>query len=161
VIERVFDDLQARAAERKQALVNKVPKDLVCHGDADRLQQVIFNLVDNAIKYGKAGGSVVVSGWPTGSDHIEIEVQDDGPGIPAESLERVFERFYRVDRSRSRDTGGTGLGLAIVKHVAANHNGNIRLWSRPGTGSTFTLSIPVYPDDVEDADDKVGEEEAQ
>ena len=82
-------------------------------------------------------------------------MQDDGPGIPAEALERVFERFYRVDKARSRATGGTGLGLAIVKHVAANHNGGIRLWSRPGTGSTFTLSIPAYSG----ADDEDTEEQ--
>jgi two-component system sensor histidine kinase SenX3 len=98
---------------------------------------------------------------------IEIAVTDRGIGIAKADQERVFERFFRVDKARSRTTGGTGLGLAIVKHVAANHNGTIRLWSRPGTGSTFTLSIPVYPDelarsdDVDESDDHVGAEEAQ
>ncbi|MBU3687778.1 MAG: sensor histidine kinase, partial [Mycobacterium sp.] len=76
---------------------------------------------------------------------IEIAVTDRGIGIALADQQRVFERFFRVDKARSRATGGTGLGLAIVKHVAANHNGSIRLWSRPGTGSTFTLSIPAYP----------------
>jgi two-component system sensor histidine kinase SenX3 len=91
---------------------------------------------------------------------IEIAVTDRGIGIAMADQERVFERFFRVDKARSRLTGGTGLGLAIVKHVAANHNGSIRLWSRPGTGSTFTLSIPAYHDDVENAGGPVGEEEA-
>ena len=79
---------------------------------------------------------------------------DRGIGIEKADQERVFERFFRVDKARSRATGGTGLGLAIVKHVAANHNGSIRLWSQPGTGSTFTLSIPAYPDEGEDLQDQ-------
>ena len=83
-------------------------------------------------------------------DNIEIAVTDRGIGIARADQERVFERFFRVDKARSRATGGTGLGLAIVKHVAANHNGSIRLWSQPGTGSTFTLSIPAYPDHDDD-----------
>jgi two-component system sensor histidine kinase SenX3 len=91
-------------------------------------------------------------------DMVEIAVTDRGIGIALEDQERVFERFFRVDKARSRATGGTGLGLAIVKHVAANHNGSIRLWSRRGTGSTFTLSIPAYggPDtrDNEDQEEK-------
>ena len=81
--------------------------------------------------------------------NIEIAVTDRGIGIAKEHQERVFERFFRVDKARSRATGGTGLGLAIVKHIAANHNGTIRLWSQPGTGSTFTLSIPAYMDGEE------------
>jgi two-component system sensor histidine kinase SenX3 len=88
-------------------------------------------------------------------DHtIEIAVTDRGIGIAREDQERVFERFFRVDKARSRATGGTGLGLAIVKHVAANHNGSIRLWSQPGTGSTFTLSIPAYPDHEDGSDER-------
>ena len=75
--------------------------------------------------------------------HVEIAVTDRGLGIELDHQERVFERFFRVDRARSRATGGTGLGLAIVKHVAANHGGDVRLWSRPGTGSTFTLRLPA------------------
>ena len=85
-------------------------------------------------------------------DNIEIAVTDRGIGIAREHQERVFERFFRVDKARSRATGGTGLGLAIVKHVAANHNGSIRLWSQPGTGSTFTLSIPAYEDAGDESD---------
>ena len=83
--------------------------------------------------------------------NIEIAVTDRGIGIAKADQERVFERFFRVDKARSRATGGTGLGLAIVKHVAANHNGTIRLWSQPGTGSTFTLSIPACLDSEEES----------
>jgi two-component system sensor histidine kinase SenX3 len=120
-------------------------------GDQTLLVTAIANLVSNAIAYSPNGSSVSISRRKRG-DNIEIAVTDRGIGIAAADQERVFERFFRVDKARSRATGGTGLGLAIVKHVAANHNGSIRLWSQPGTGSTFTMSIPAatplhLPDD--------------
>ncbi|KUI30466.1 cell wall metabolism sensor histidine kinase WalK [Mycobacterium sp. GA-2829] len=120
-------------------------------GDQPLLVAALANLVSNAIAYSPRGTPVSVSRRRRG-DHIEISVTDRGIGIDKEDQERVFERFFRVDKARSRATGGTGLGLAIVKHVAANHNGAIRLWSQPGTGSTFTLSVPAYPtsEDPED-----------
>jgi two-component system sensor histidine kinase SenX3 len=121
-------------------------------GDQPLLVTAIANLVSNAIAYSSKGSPVSISRRRRG-DNIEIAVTDRGIGIAREDQERVFERFFRVDKARSRATGGTGLGLAIVKHVAANHNGSIRLWSQPGTGSTFTLSIPAYPDH-EDASDE-------
>jgi two-component system sensor histidine kinase SenX3 len=110
----------------------------------DRLQVVsaVSNLVDNAIKYTNPGGVVKVQ-CTTNDRWVEIEVSDDGVGIPSRDIDRVFERFYRVDRARSRDTGGTGLGLAIVRHVANNHGGDVSVRSREGEGSTFTLRIPV------------------
>jgi two-component system, OmpR family, sensor histidine kinase SenX3 len=120
-------------------------------GDQTLLVTALANLVSNAIAYSPNGSSVSISRRRRG-DNIEIAVTDRGIGIARADQERVFERFFRVDKARSRATGGTGLGLAIVKHVAANHNGSIRLWSQPGTGSTFTLSIPAYPhgdDDLE------------
>jgi len=112
-------------------------------GDEALLVTAIENLITNAIAYSPEGSSVSIS---RRRDHgmVEIAVTDRGIGIAQADQERVFERFFRVDKARSRATGGTGLGLAIVKHVAANHNGSIRLWSRPGTGSTFTLSVPTY-----------------
>ncbi|BBY17904.1 ATP-binding protein [Mycolicibacterium litorale] len=113
-------------------------------GDQPLLVTALANLVSNAIAYSPRGTSVSVSRRRRGNN-IEISVTDRGIGIDKDDQERVFERFFRVDKARSRATGGTGLGLAIVKHVAANHNGAIRLWSQPGTGSTFTLSIPAYP----------------
>jgi len=127
-------------------------------GDQPLLVTAVANLISNAIAYSPDGSTVSISRRRRHND-IEIAVTDRGIGIAMADQERVFERFFRVDKARSRLTGGTGLGLAIVKHVAANHNGSIRLWSRPGTGSTFTLSIPAYHDDVENAGGHVGEEE--
>lgn len=112
--------------------------------EADGLQLVsaVSNLVDNAVKYSDVGGKVRITSAIVGS-YAEIEVADQGIGIPARDLDRIFERFYRVDRARSRDTGGTGLGLAIVRHVATNHGGEVGVISREGEGSTFTLRIPI------------------
>jgi two-component system sensor histidine kinase SenX3 len=114
-------------------------------GDEALLVTAIDNLISNAVAYSPEGSAVSISRRRVG-DVVEIAVTDRGIGIAQADQERVFERFFRVDKARSRATGGTGLGLAIVKHIAANHNGNIRLWSRRGTGSTFTLSIPAYID---------------
>jgi two-component system sensor histidine kinase SenX3 len=114
---------------------------LLVRGDRRQLVSAIHNLVDNAIKYSEDGSAVEVR---VTYDHewIEITVSDHGIGIPSRDLERVFERFYRVDRARSRDTGGTGLGLAIVRHVAGNHGGEVSVESREGEGSTFRLQLP-------------------
>jgi two-component system phosphate regulon sensor histidine kinase PhoR len=110
--------------------------------DRERLRRILENLVDNAVKYTPAGGHVVVrtTAGPDGS--ARIEVKDDGPGIEAEHRERVFERFYRVDKARSRELGGTGLGLSIVKHLAENIGAQVTLESEPGKGSTFTVVLP-------------------
>ncbi len=113
------------------------------HGEQALLVTALANLVSNAIAYSPRGSLVSISRRRRG-DNIEISVTDRGIGIARKDQERVFERFFRADKARSRATGGTGLGLAIVKHVAANHNGTIGLWSQLGTGSTFTLSIPAY-----------------
>ena len=121
-------------------------------GDQALLVTAVANLISNAIAYSPDGSTVSISRRHRG-DQIEIAVTDRGIGIALVDQERVFERFFRVDKARSRATGGTGLGLAIVKHVAANHNGTIRLWSRPGTGSTFTLSIPVYAGESAEAEE--------
>ena len=112
-------------------------------GDEALLVTALTNLVSNAIAYSPTGAAVSISRLRR-DDKVEISVTDRGIGIARKDQERVFERFFRGDKARSRATGGSGLGLAIVKHVAANHNGSIRLWSQPGTGSTFTLSIPAY-----------------
>jgi two-component system sensor histidine kinase SenX3 len=112
-------------------------------GEQALLVTALANLVSNAIAYSPRGSLVSISRRRRG-ENIEISVTDRGIGIARKDQERVFERFFRADKARSRATGGTGLGLAIVKHVAANHNGSIGLWSQLGTGSTFTLSIPAY-----------------
>jgi two-component system, OmpR family, sensor histidine kinase SenX3 len=118
------------------------PAGLQVLGDQTLLVTALANLVSNAIAYSPRGSSVSISRRRRG-DNIEIAVTDRGIGIALEDQERVFERFFRGDKARSRATGGSGLGLAIVKHVAANHGGSIGVWSKPGTGSTFTLSIPA------------------
>jgi len=141
-VARVVDDLQARAAEKKTTLQNLVPAGLAARADADRLQQVLFNLVENAIKYGKNEGLVRIGGRALAEKKVELWVQDDGPGIPPEARERLFERFYRVDRARSRETGGTGLGLAIVKHIVQAHGGEVWVKSDLGGGSTFFFTLP-------------------
>jgi two-component system sensor histidine kinase SenX3 len=105
----------------------------------------LSNLLDNAVSYSPPGSPVSISRRLT-NGYVEIAVTDRGLGIEPEHQQRVFERFFRIDQARSRSTGGTGLGLAIVKHVAANHGGEVHLWSKPGTGSTFTLRIPAHPD---------------
>ena len=112
-------------------------------GDEQQLVTALSNLISNAIKYSPSHTKVGV-GARRVDNMIEISVTDQGPGIPESDIERIFERFYRVDPARSRDTGGTGLGLAIVKHVCANHGGECVVWSELGQGSTFTLRFPAY-----------------
>lgn len=140
--QRVIDDLRSRTDEKTVVIENKVPEGLSAQADSDRLQQVFFNLIENAIKYGSTGGRVVVGGHARPDGKAEMWVQDDGPGIPAEARERVFERFYRVDRARSRETGGTGLGLSIVKHIVQAHGGEVWLKSQLGAGTTFFFTLP-------------------
>jgi two-component system sensor histidine kinase SenX3 len=110
-------------------------------GDEDLLVTALRNLLDNAVAYSPERTRVAVTASRDGLDTAEITVADQGIGIPERDLERIFERFYRVDPARSRATGGTGLGLAIVKHVVAAHNGKVTVWSKEGQGSTFTLHL--------------------
>lgn len=125
---------------------------LVVDGDRTLLVTALSNLIDNAVAYSSPGTPVSISRRQT-DGFAEIAVTDRGIGIAHEHQQRVFERFFRVDPARSRATGGTGLGLAIVKHVAANHGGEVRLWSKPGTGSTFTLRLPVSHDRTDQSTD--------
>lgn len=112
-------------------------------GDRRQLVSAVFNLLDNAVKYSPDGAEVLVQARREGDGRLSLAVTDNGIGIPRRDLDRVFERFYRVDRARSRGTGGTGLGLAIVRHVTSNHRGEVTVESTEGIGSTFTLSLPV------------------
>jgi len=142
--QRVVDDLGAPAGARQTVLVNRIPASLTVWADADRLPQVFFNLTENAIKYGKAQGRVILDARETAGQKAEVFVSDDGPGIPPESIGRIFERFYRVDRARSRESGGTGLGLAIVKHIVQAHGGEAWVKSEPGKGASFHFTLPRY-----------------
>lgn len=118
-----------------------MPEKVVVHGDWQRLNQVMTNLISNAIKYGKDGGEVTI-GFDVGKEHVITRIKDDGEGIPKSDINRIFERFYRVDKSRSREKGGTGLGLAIVKHIMEGHNSRIEVKSTFGKGSEFSFKLP-------------------
>jgi len=141
VVSKVLDDFKRRADAKGTSLLNQAPE-LAVRADVNRLEQVLSNLVDNAIKYGRAQGTVTVGGRAVEQGQVEVFVQDDGPGISPEALERVFERFYRVDKARSREQGGTGLGLAIVKHLVQSHGGRVWANSEPGRGTTFYFVLP-------------------
>jgi two-component system phosphate regulon sensor histidine kinase PhoR len=140
---KICEDFRPRAAGRKATLNADLPE-LTVRADLHRLEQVLSNLVDNAIKYGREGGAVQITARALPeTNQVEVAVVDNGPGIPPESLDRVFERFYRVDKGRSRDQGGTGLGLSIVKHIVLSHGGRIWVESKPGQGAAFRFTLPV------------------
>jgi len=148
VLEEAADRIRPAAELRDIAVwVSEVSPRVQAWGDRLQLTSAVANLLDNAVKYSGAGSSVEVRGGTDGAA-VTIEVEDHGVGIPARDQERIFERFYRVDRARSRDTGGTGLGLAIVRHVVANHAGEVSVASVEGHGSTFTITIPAGPGPV-------------
>jgi len=140
LINDVITTLAAKASSRSITVSNNVPYGTLVFVDPRRLEQMLTNLVDNAIKFNRDGGKVTI-GCEVGS-RTRILVQDTGEGIPSQHLERLFERFYRVDRARSREMGGTGLGLAIVKHLARAHGGEVRVKSQLGQGSTFEIDLP-------------------
>jgi two-component system, OmpR family, phosphate regulon sensor histidine kinase PhoR len=141
VVGDVFNGLSHRAAKHGVALHNQVAEDFYVDADRRRLDQILINLVDNAIKFNHPGGAVTVLSVDSEGGQT-IKVRDTGPGIPPEHLPRVFERFYRVDKARSREAGGTGLGLAIVKHLALAHGGEAYVASEVGAGSEFAIKLP-------------------
>lgn len=142
VIESAVDRCRVDAEDRDIKIVVKTEPELEVMGSEDQLSIAIGNLVENAVNYSPDGTRVAVAAHPIG-DLVEVTVSDQGVGIPTSDLERIFERFYRVDRARSRETGGTGLGLSIVKHIASIHGGDVRVWSVEGQGSTFTVRLPL------------------
>lgn len=141
-VQEVVEDLVPRARAREMKIENTLPTGLLAQADPERLRQVLSNLVDNAIKYGRPAGKITISGRMLDEKRVEVCVQDDGPGIPADARARVFERFYRADKARSREQGGTGLGLAIVKHVVQAHGGEVRVESELGQGAAFFFTLP-------------------
>jgi two-component system sensor histidine kinase SenX3 len=142
VIADAVERNQVLAEKRTVKLASAAEAGIKVQGDYEMLTTAVRNLIENAIVYSEPGTQVGV-GLKESSGVAEISVTDSGIGIPDSEQERIFERFYRVDPSRSRETGGTGLGLAIVKHVASNHRGEVKIFSKPGVGSTFTLRIPI------------------
>lgn len=144
LIEEALSRNQLAAEARSIELNRGASAGVQVKGDRSLLVTALSNLVSNAINYSPEKMPVSVSQKVVDGGVVLIRVTDRGIGIAPDDQKRVFERFFRVDQARSRQTGGTGLGLAIVKHVVANHGGNIKLWSRPGTGSTFTIELPIY-----------------
>ena len=159
VIETAVDRCRIDAEDRDIKIVVKTEPELEVLGSEDQLAMAIGNLVENAINYSPDGTRVAVAAHPIG-DLVEVTVSDQGVGIPSSDLERVFERFYRVDRARSRETGGTGLGLSIVKHIASIHGGDVRVWSVEGQGSTFTVRLPLRLEPAAGQTDSASQEEA-
>jgi two-component system sensor histidine kinase SenX3 len=141
VVATAVDTSAIDAEAHRIQLVTGGDSGLVVLGNPGQVTAAVSNLVANAVAYSDPGSAVVVNARGF-AERVEISVIDQGVGIPATEVDRIFERFYRVDPARHRSTGGTGLGLSIVKHVAATHGGDIRVWSVPGQGSTFTLTLP-------------------
>jgi two-component system sensor histidine kinase SenX3 len=141
LVERALDEVATDADARHLTVAHDGAKGLVVLGNEEQLSLALNNLVANAVKYSADESTVVVSTRVT-ADGVEVAVTDQGVGIPPDELDRIFERFYRVDPARHRSTGGTGIGLSIVKHVVASHGGDVRVWSVEGQGSTFTMSLP-------------------
>lgn len=142
VVGKIEEDLRDRAKQRGVKISSDIDPSLSVEADPARLQQVLFNLADNAIKYGAQEGRVeIIASRNTSTGFTEVSVRDDGPGIPPDAIEHLFERFYRVDKARSRDQGGTGLGLAIVKHIVQAHGGEVWVTSDSGKGSQFHFTL--------------------
>ena len=140
LVDDVFNSLNAKASQRGVELNHEIGSDEVVFADPARLEQMLTNLVENAIKFNREKGKVYVR--VENRERSRILVEDTGEGIPLQHIERLFERFYRVDRARSRDLGGTGLGLAIVKHLSKAHGGEVTVESRLGEGSVFVIELP-------------------
>ncbi|MDJ1484892.1 MULTISPECIES: sensor histidine kinase [Xanthocytophaga] len=139
----IFEQLEETAIAKNIKLKfdkHQIPK-MIAYADKNRISQVMTNLIDNAIKYGNEAGKVVVE-IESEKDQLVVSVRDDGPGIEPEHLKRIFERFYRVEKSRSKDSGGTGLGLAITKHIVEAHGSKITVTSKPGKGTQFRFKLP-------------------
>lgn len=143
VIKVAVDTSAIDADSKRISIVTGGTPHLQVFGSEEQVTAAVANLVANAVSYSDSDATVLVS-TKADDDMVEISVVDQGIGIPAQEIDRIFERFYRVDPARHRSTGGTGLGLSIVKHVAATHGGDVRVWSVEGQGSTFTLTLPRY-----------------
>jgi two-component system, OmpR family, phosphate regulon sensor histidine kinase PhoR len=143
LIRDIYDELSLRAKEKSIQLLLKKGTEgaLRVYADKPKIKQVLVNLIENAVKYGNLNGNITAGCYEVDDKHIYIEISDDGPGIAEEHLSRIFERFYRADRSRSREIGGTGLGLAIVKHIIEAHGQTVTVRSTPNVGSSFGFTL--------------------
>jgi two-component system phosphate regulon sensor histidine kinase PhoR len=143
VVDSVLEIVTAKARDRGVEVIADVPERLSAHADHDRLAQILINLADNAVKHTPAGGTVTIRARALDGERVELAVSDTGVGIPPADLPRITERFYRVDKARSRELGGTGLGLAIVKHLVLAHGGELTIESDEGRGTTVRFTLPA------------------
>ena len=141
LIQEVAERFQTQAEKAVVRVTTTLPETLMANANRDQIEQVLINLLDNAIKYTPSGGKVEIRAEATG-DLLTVHLSDTGIGIMSQDLPRVFERFYRVDKARSRQSGGTGLGLSIVKHIVETHSGSVTVHSEYGRGTTFTFTLP-------------------
>jgi two-component system sensor histidine kinase SenX3 len=146
LVREAVDQCETTSAARNIWVTITEGPDAIVLGNREQLIMAIHNLIENAINYSPENTKVSVT-TNIEEDIVEISVADQGIGIPEDELDRIFERFYRVDPARSRETGGTGLGLSIVKHVSTKHGGEVKVWSSPNVGSTFALRLPIYHQD--------------
>ena len=143
LVKDVYDELSLQAKEKSITLTFKkgTERPIQVYADKPKIKQVLVNLIENALKYGNENGNISAGCYEMDDKHVYIEISDDGPGIAEEHLPRIFERFYRADRSRSRNIGGTGLGLAIVKHIIEAHGQTVNVRSKLGVGSSFGFTL--------------------
>jgi two-component system phosphate regulon sensor histidine kinase PhoR len=142
LVDELMLGFKSQAKKKQVELESELPKGLEVFGDKSKIEQVITNLINNAIKYNKDKGFIRVYSEQSANE-VKIVVEDSGSGIPARDLPRIFERFYRVDKARSRELGGTGLGLSIVKHIIELHSGSVGVESTEGLGSKFFFTLPI------------------
>jgi len=143
LVKDAYEEFSLMAKDKNIALSFKkgTERPLQVYADKQKIKQVLVNLMENALKYGNEGGTITTGCYEMDEKHVYVEISDDGPGIGEEHLSRIFERFYRADRSRSRAIGGTGLGLAIVKHIVEAHGQSVNVRSKVGVGSSFGFTL--------------------
>jgi two-component system phosphate regulon sensor histidine kinase PhoR len=147
IAQSVLHMMQPKAGEKKIKVTSEIPEDLpLVRADRDRLSQILINVLDNAVKFTPVGGQVTVTASPAEGSEVIVRIIDTGIGVPQDEISRLGERFYRVDKTRSRELGGTGLGLSIVKHLVTAHKGRMEIESQLGRGTTVTLYFPIAQD---------------
>jgi two-component system phosphate regulon sensor histidine kinase PhoR len=145
VMEGVLSIMELKAREKKLSIEKKIPETLsLLRADRDRMTQIFLNVLDNAVKFTPEGGTVRIDAAETDRDEVVVRITDTGIGVPRDEIERLGERFYRVDKTRSRELGGTGLGLSIVKHFMLAHRGRMEIESQLGRGTTVSLYFPIW-----------------
>jgi two-component system, OmpR family, phosphate regulon sensor histidine kinase PhoR len=144
VAQSVLHMIEPKAREKKIEIISEIPEELpLIRADRDRLSQILINVLDNAVKFTPEEGKVTVSAAPAADQEVVVRIADTGIGIPRDEVSRLGERFYRVDKTRSRELGGTGLGLSIVKHLMTAHKGRMEIESQLGRGTVISLYFPV------------------